>query len=97
METFVATNCAYLDDDNVPPDLSKFTFSTKSSKSAKSTWKGYQIKQYDIWKNFHEIAEQILNSFLASIGGSIEKLEKALDEISSQSRFLFAKAECIHL
>lgn len=44
---------------------------------------GHALEQYRIWQDFKEVVEQILEVALSSIGGSIEALEKALDEIAS--------------
>ena len=73
MEIFVSTNCSYFDNVSI------------SEGSGKSIPDFYSNEQYSTWKKFQEIAEQILNSFLEKLGGSIEKLEKALDEISSET------------
>jgi hypothetical protein len=43
---------------------------------------GYTQEQYRIWLDFKEVVEQILEVALSSVGGSIESLEKALDEIA---------------
>lgn len=74
MEIFVSTNCSYFDNISISEGSSKL-----------STPKFYSNEQYNTWKKFQEMAEQIFNSFLENLGGSIEKLEKALDEISSES------------
>lgn len=75
MEIFVSTNCSYFDNVSI----------SEGSTSGKSIPDFYSNEQYSTWKKFQEIAEQILNSFLEKLGGSIEKLEKALDEISSET------------
>ena len=73
MEIFVSTNCTYFDNISI------------SEGSGKSISDFYSNVQYSTWKKFQEIVEQILNTFLEKLGGSIEKLEKALDEISSET------------
>ena len=50
--------------------------------------KFYQVDEYDhehhtLWRTYQEIAESILEMSLESTGGSIESLEKALDEAVS--------------
>jgi len=49
----------------------------------------YNLNQHEIWKKFQDLAEQILSTFLQNLGGSIEKLEKALDEVGSQPWYIF--------
>jgi Holliday junction resolvasome RuvABC DNA-binding subunit len=41
----------------------------------------YHPQQYVIWKDFQEIAENLLDNTLSTLGGSIEQLEKALDQV----------------
>lgn len=86
VEIFVSTNCSQFDNVSIPGGS---TISSTSSKSSKlpvpESQASYSTQQYVTWKKFQEVVEQILNTFLESLGGSIEKLEKALDEISSQS------------
>ena len=43
----------------------------------------YSHKHHRIWQDFKEMAENVLGFALDSVGGSIESLEKALDEIAS--------------
>ncbi len=45
---------------------------------------GYSHDHYELWKTFQEIVEQILEMALSNVGGSITKLEKALDKILNQ-------------
>ena len=42
------------------------------------------IKVTFLFQTYQEIVEQILDMALGAVGGSIESLEKALDEIASQ-------------
>ena len=41
----------------------------------------FKHEHYDCWKSFKDIVEQILDMALSEVGGSIESLEKALDEL----------------
>ena len=79
MEIFVSTYCSFFD------NISLFRDSNKTSESSKSSGSDYSVEQYCTWKKFQEMVEHILNTFLVDLGGSIEKLERALDEISSES------------
>jgi hypothetical protein len=50
--------------------------------------KFYEVEDYDhehhaLWKTYQDICESILGMALESAGGSIESLEKALDEVAS--------------
>lgn len=40
----------------------------------------YTRRQFEVWRNFQEIVEQILDVALQSIGGSLQTLETALNE-----------------
>mmetsp|Transcript_29107 Transcript_29107/g.40004 ORF Transcript_29107/g.40004 Transcript_29107/m.40004 type:complete len:1456 (+) Transcript_29107:23-4390(+) len=78
VQIFVSSNCKYFDNTTINPG----NLINKSSKNPAPT--AYNLNQHEIWKKFQDVAEQILNTFLQNLGGSIEKLEKALDEIGSQ-------------
>ncbi len=41
----------------------------------------YHPQQFVIWKNFQEIAENVLDNALQMVGGSMDLLEKALDDV----------------
>lgn len=50
--------------------------------------KFYETEEYDhehnaLWRTYQDICESILGMALESVGGSIESLEKALDEVAS--------------
>lgn len=42
----------------------------------------FSMSHYDLWKNFQDIVENILEMALVDVGGSIETLEKFLDEVA---------------
>jgi L-lactate utilization protein LutB len=79
IQIFVSSNCYNFSDDLYDSSAEK-----KLEENSRSSH--HSLKQYEIWKNFQDVVEQILNSFLQNLGGSIEKLEKALDEIISHPR-----------
>lgn len=85
METFVSTNCSQFDNVSFPDGYNESSSSKSTKLSVPESPASYSIQQYVTWKKFQEMVEQLLNIFLESLGGNIEKLEKALDEISSQS------------
>ena len=41
-------------------------------------------EHHEVWKTFQEIVEQILEMALADVGGSVSKLERALEKIAAQ-------------
>ena len=43
----------------------------------------YSHNHHKIWQDFKEMAENVLGFALDTVGGSIESLEKALDEIAT--------------
>ena len=45
----------------------------------------FDHSHHDTWKSFRDIVEQILDMALGEVGGSLETLEKALDEFSGQT------------
>jgi hypothetical protein len=44
----------------------------------------YHPQQYIIWKNFQDLAENLLDNTLMSLGGSLDILEKALDKMKNR-------------
>ena len=43
----------------------------------------YDHRHFTVWKEFTDISEQILNDMLSNLGGTLDMLEKALDDESS--------------
>ena len=80
MEIFVSTHCSFFDNISITRDSDKTSeYGTLSGSEC------YNVEQYCTWNKFQEMAEEILNTFLEDLGGGIEELEIALDEISSES------------
>ena len=41
------------------------------------------VDQHQLWRNYQELVDQVLESVLSAVGGSIAQLEAALDDIAS--------------
>lgn len=58
-------------------------FIKANSKTFKQYPKEFTHKHNDLWKNYQEIVETILDMALSNVGGSIDVLEKALDVLAA--------------
>lgn len=81
-EVYIDLLHSYLNDNEWKKNIETFV---ESNCSSFKNINEYNHEHYDIWKNFKEIVEQILDMTLSQVGGSIEALEKSLDEIASET------------
>ena len=66
LQVFTAAHCAQ--------------FATCLGGTQRADGTGYELAHHDVWRQYKEMVEDVLEGVLQQLGGSIEALEKAIDE-----------------